>query len=238
MKQKDYYIDEAVWKKEFSNKLYALIYGKDEEKPSINKVAIAIDSDPKSIRNYLDCKSIPSALTIVKLADYFNVSIDYLLTSRNTDTEYSERTILTLATLIQNFDVTLTKENDDDVTLHIKDNVLSMILKELYYSKGSNHFSTSIENLIRAYGNMKVYQQHLISPSTFYEIIRHEYIYHDLEEYIIACTDHDGNNDCFGMDPYTFEECEKRMQEWDEMSTDDRNNWWKEYSACKQDETT
>ena len=69
---------------------------------SINKLAAEILVDPKSIRNYIDKKSVPSAIILKKLADYFEVSTDSLIQSQD---RFSGQTIAALAVILRDFDV-------------------------------------------------------------------------------------------------------------------------------------
>ncbi len=52
----NYEIDETAWKKNFSDMLQRLM---GKRNISINKLAAEILVDPKSIRNYIDKKSVP-----------------------------------------------------------------------------------------------------------------------------------------------------------------------------------
>lgn len=228
MKKEEYLVDEKDWKNNFADMMRKLLEAKEV---SVNRVATDIGVDPKTLRNYIAQESVPSAIIIKKLADYFQVSTDYLISYGKCDTGYSDNTILELASVVKNFDVTLGKnrEDEDKITLNINDRVLSMILKELYFSKGRSDFDSIAEKLAKSYGKMKVYQKHLVDYTTFQNLIRHEYVFHDLEEDMMLCTDENGN-DCFGTDPYTFEEIERRSEEWENMSCLEKEQWWEEYS--------
>ena len=87
----NYEIDETAWKKNFSDTLLRLM---GKRNISINKLAAEILVDPKSIRNYIDKKSVPSAIILKKLADYFEVSTDSLIQSQD---RFSGQTIAALA---------------------------------------------------------------------------------------------------------------------------------------------
>ena len=58
----NYEIDETAWKKNFSDTLQRLM---GKRNISINKLAAEILVDPKSIRNYIDKKSVPSAICLL-----------------------------------------------------------------------------------------------------------------------------------------------------------------------------
>ncbi|MBQ3567221.1 MAG: helix-turn-helix transcriptional regulator [Oscillospiraceae bacterium] len=230
-KENWYYVDEENWKKEFSNTINQLL---KEKNVSINKVASAINADPKTLRNYIDCKSIPSAIMIMRLAKYFNVSLDYMTTNGKSDTGYSDETVTELGTLVKNFDVTLekSKESDDTVILKIKDRIIATIIRELYLTKESMNYDNTVQKLAKYYGKMKVYNNNLVDYDTFQNLISHEYIYHDIEDDIMECVDENGNN-CLGIDPYTFDEIQKREDEWEQMTTTERETWWNNYSKKK-----
>ena len=95
----NYEIDETAWKKNFSDTLQRLM---GKRNISINKLAAEILVDPKSIRNYIDKKSVPSAIILKKLADYFEVSTDSLIQSQD---RFSGQTIAALAVILRDFDV-------------------------------------------------------------------------------------------------------------------------------------
>ena len=76
----NYEIDETAWKKNFSDTLQRLM---GKRNISINKLAAEILVDPKSIRNYIDKKSVPSAIILKKLAVYLEVSTDSLIQSQD-----------------------------------------------------------------------------------------------------------------------------------------------------------
>lgn len=228
MNNSEYLYEKDKWLKGFSDIIYQLLGKKDI---SINKAADYMDIDSKTLRLYLNRKSVPTVINLMKIADFFNVSTDYLIYQGKCDTGYSDSTVIALATLIKNFDVSLEKdpESDDIVTLKVSDKVLSTILKELYLAKNHDNFSSIAGKLAKAYGNMKVYKNHLVDFATFQNLIQHEYIYHDLEDELISCTDENGNS-CCGADPYTFDEIEKRLDEWEKMNIQQREEWWNEYS--------
>lgn len=107
----NYEIDETAWKKGFSDTLLRLM---GKRNISINKLAAEILVDPKSIRNYIDKKSVPSAIILKKLADYFEVSTDSLIQSQD---RFSGQTIAALAVILRDFDVLLTEADRGTVTL-------------------------------------------------------------------------------------------------------------------------
>lgn len=232
---KDYYINEEQWKKDFSEMMNRMLKQNDI---SINKVADAIGVDPKTLRNYIDKKSVPSAIILKKLADFFNVSTDYLITNGKCIIGYSDKTILELAAIVRDFEVFMVRdrEDHDNVTLKINDRRLAMILKELYFSKGRGDYDLIAGELSRAYGSMKTFRNHLEDYSTYQELIRQEYIYQDIDNFQIY-QDENGN-DCYGFDEYDCDAIEKRSDEWDDMTVLERDNWWKSYSATQRQQNS
>lgn len=224
---KNYEIDEAAWKKGFSDTLQRLM---GKRNISINKLAAEILVDPKSIRNYVDRKSVPSAIILKKLADYFEVSTDRLIQSQD---RFSGQTIAALAVILRDFDVLLTEADRGTVTLQFKDSVLAAIVEELYFSRGKEDYAEIAETLSLNYGNMQMVNQHLVDYITFRNLIRHEYIYHGLEEDIRLYTDENGD-ECYGIDSYTVEEIEKRTDNWDNMSQSEQDAWYREYQKQSQ----
>ena len=106
--------------------------------------------------------------------------------------------------------------------MQFKDNVLVAILEELYFSRGKTDYAEIVETLSLHYGSMQTMNQHLVDYITFRNLIRHEYIYHGLEDGIAVYQDMDGN-ECYGMDAYTVEEIEKRTDNWDNMSQSEQD---------------
>ena len=221
---KNYKIDEAAWKRDFSNTLLRLM---GKRNISINKLAAEILVDPKSIRNYIDKKSVPSAIILKKLADFFEVSTDSLIQSQD---RFSGQTIAALAVLLRDFDVSLVKADKDAVTLQFKDNVLAAILEELYFSREKKDYAEIVETLSLHYGSMQTMNQHLVDYITFRNLMRHEYIYHGLEDDIAVYHDMDGN-ECYGMDAYTVEEIEKREEQWENMNQSEQDAWYRAYQS-------
>ncbi len=224
---KDYYIDEEQWKKDFSQMLNKMLRQNDI---SINKVTDAIDVDPKTLRNYIDKKSVPSAIILKKLADFFNVSTDYMITNGECTIGYSDKTILELGEIIRDFEVfmDMDKENCDSVTLRINDRRLAMAIKEMYFSKGRDDYNSIVGELSRAYGSMKTFRKHLEDYPTYHELIRQEYIYQDIDNFHVY-QDENGS-DCYGFDEIDCDAIERRSEEWENMSVLERDKWWKSCS--------
>ena len=56
-------------------------------------LADATGIDQRTISNYETGKTLPDAYALIKLADYFGVSIDYLVCRTNTDSSVEEKRI-------------------------------------------------------------------------------------------------------------------------------------------------
>lgn len=117
--------------------------------------------------------------------------------------------------------------------LRFNDNVLAAILEELYFSRGKKDYAEIVETLSLHYGSMQTMNQHLVDYITFRNLMRHEYIYHGLEDDIAVYQDMDGN-ECYGMDAYTVEKIEKRTDNWDNMSQSKQDAWYQEYQKQSQ----
>lgn len=231
--EKDKKLEKDEWMKNFSNMLNRLL---GEKGVSINKAAVDIGIDAKTLRLYVNKKTVPTAINLKKLAKAFNVSTDYLVSGGTCERGYSDKTILELAYIIKNFDVSLEKisHTGDEVTLKINDKNLSMVIKELFLTKKAGNYDAIAEKLAKAYGNMKVYNNHLMDYTSFENMIRHEYIYGSLEEQPSIMKDDNGDDCyCFYLDE-TFDEIDKRADEWEKMSCVQKEQWWKQYSKEKE----
>ena len=60
--------------------------------------------------------------------------------------------------------------------------MLAAILEELYFSRGKKDYAEIVETLSLHYGSMQTMNQHLVDYITFRNLMRHEYIYHGLED--------------------------------------------------------
>ncbi len=235
MSNKPNYIDIDVqnWKKTFSSTLNSLM---TENNISFNKLANIIGIDEKSLRNYVnvDIVTVPNVITLQKLAVYFEVSTDYLMSGKNNSIEYSGATITALGTIIKDFNVELrpNKENPNCITLDINDKILSLMIREMYIQKNNKNYSNVISELIKNFGHMKLYNNHLIDAGTFISTIEHEFVYHDLEAFIWR----NSENNSLAMDECTFEEVEERYDEWEKMTMKQRQEWWEDYCCRKVNE--
>lgn len=226
-----YDIDEVIWKKNFAFKFNNLIA---EKGVSINKAATEIGVDGKTLRSYSTGTSVPSAIIIHKLADYFDVSTDYLLDNLKKNVEFSENTIIELANIIKNIDVIVrVNESDDVVSLHINDKILTAVLEELYYNRKADNYENIVDNLAHFYGKMKVHNGKVIDYDTFEKLVYHRFVYHGLEEDCFPCVDENGN-DCIAVDDWEADdEIQRREKLWCNMNASEREDWWLEYNKSQ-----
>lgn len=213
MKNTDYETEEKLWKKEFSDTLNKLLFNHNI---SINQLANAIETDPKTIRNYINQKSVPTAIILMKIADYFNVSVDYLVTGGKTGLTYSARTIRELATLIGNFDIKLNHPDNvyyQSVSLTVNDPILASIITELCMTSEKD-FRRHAEQVSSAYGSLKVFRQRFVDYGTFQNLIKDRYIFDDFDD----------------LDSFTAEdEINSRREKWEKMSLFEREQWWRNW---------
>lgn len=213
-------INEEKWKASFSKNLKNLALTNDV---SYLKLASAIDVDIKTLDNYMKGKNIPNALTLLKIAKYFDVSIDFLVTGIQSDCQYSAETLRELTNLIANFDIKLNypdniNKNYESVSITVSDPVLAPVITELCMTHEKD-FKEHAEKIASSYGNMKVFDQHLVDYQTFCNMIEDRFLYDGLEEEIEAC----------GLIAEIDEEIEERKVQWASMSIDDREEWWKNW---------
>ena len=209
--------EEALWKKAFSKTLNDLIFKHDT---NINELAIAINADPKTIRNYINQKSVPTAIILMKIADYFNVDTDYLVTGGKTGREYTfSKKIYELAVMIKNLDIKLNNidqlddGNYQSVSVTINDPVLAPIIIELCMTPEKD-FISHVEKIISKYNNMETSDQHFNDYAIFQNLIKDRYIF-------------DGYD---AMDNFTADdEIEERREKWEKMSPAEREEWWKNW---------
>lgn len=224
-----YDIDEEQWKKNFAAKFNTLLGAKNV---SINKAANEIGVDGKTLRSYSSGTSVPSAIIICKLAKYFDVSTDYFITNTANNTGFSDNTIIELANIVKLFNVkVIVSDNEDVVTIHINNKIITSIVAELYYSRNRSDYDSVAATLANAYGRLKVHNSNLVDYTTFENLIRHKFIYHGFEDDCFDCIDENGN-DCIAVDDWeAIDEIYRREEEWYEMSVTEREKWWKEF--CK-----
>lgn len=222
IKNENIYIDieEDDWKSAFSKTFQNLVLTTDT---SYLKLASAIGVDIKTIDNYMKGKNIPNAFTLLKIARYFNVSVDFLVTGIEVNARYSAETLRELANLIANFDIKLNypdniNKNYESVSITVSDPILAPVITELCMAHEKD-FKEHAEKIASSYGNMKVFDQHLVDYQTFCNMIEDRFLYDGLEEEIEAC----------GMIGEIYDEIEERKVQWANMSESDREEWWKNW---------
>lgn len=213
-------IDEEEWKSSFSKTLKNLALTNNV---SYLKLASAIGVDIKTLDNYMKGKNIPNAFTLLKIAKYFDVSIDFLVTGIEVNAKYSAETLRELTNLIANFDVKLNypdniNKNYESVSITVSDPVLAPVITELCMTHEKD-FKEHAEKIASSYGNMKVFDQHLVDYQTFCNMIEDRFLYDGLEEEIEAC----------GMIGEIYDEIEERKAKWAAMSIPEREEWWKNW---------
>ena len=211
LEEKDF---EKKWKNEFSKTLDNLL---KKRKKSINQLAAETNIDSKTIRNYISQKSVPTAIILMKIADYFNVDTDYLVTGGKTGREYPfSKKIYELAVLIKNLDIKLNNidqlddGNYQSVSVTINDPVLAPIIIELCMTPEKD-FISHVEKIISKYNNMETSDQHFADYAIFQNIIKDRYIFDEYD----------------AMDNFTADdEIEERREKWEKMSPNEREHWW------------
>lgn len=225
-----YEIDNEEWKKGFADTFCQLRKHSDV---TLEELALAIHVDTKTLRNYEAGRTIPTAVNLLKLAKFFNVSMDYLASHGELTTDFSYQTILAVGTMMKNKDVDIDREHSTKETLclRIEDRTLSMIFRELYYTSEKDYIP-AIQRLIQNFSSIRSFEDKLVDVTTFQNLIRDEFIFHDLEDDMDLYQDEKGD-DCYDMDWITFDEVERRINLWEEMTMFEREEWWKAYSAQK-----
>lgn len=219
--------DKDQWKKMFSKKLYDLI---GEE--SVSSIANKIDIEARTLHNYIKEKAVPTAMNLAKIADYFKVSADDLIAPEKSEIKpvkelhFGKESLLALAALIKELDVRaeISGEGSDKVVLTVDDKLLAMALSELYLAKGTADFDKTAEGLAASLGEMHPYKGKLVDETTFMTMMRHEFIYSDLEDKIMRFKGEDGS-DQIAMDMNTHEEITRRTAMWDSMSSEMKQKW-------------
>lgn len=216
-KSNEYIQEEQAWQKEFSETLKKLM---EDKNLSANKLASEIGIDPKSIHKYLSGQSTPTIIILMRLADYFNVDIDNLVTGTKTGRQYySRKEIYQLAKHLKKIDM---KINDFDsldnngcqsVSVTINDKFLAPIIIELCLTPKED-FISHAEKVISKYADMETSENYLSDCETFKNLIKDRYISYEFE---------------YGV--YDFDEdiSEKCSEQWEEMSDKQREEWWKNW---------
>ncbi|MDE5834640.1 MAG: helix-turn-helix domain-containing protein, partial [Ruminococcus sp.] len=213
-------VDEEEWKNNFSKTLNNLIFANNT---NYSQLAVAIGVDIKTVNNYIKGKSIPTAVTLMKIARYFDVSVDFLVTGIQPDCKYSVNTLRELINLIANFDIKLNHadnigKNYKSVSITIKDSVLAPVITELCMTHKKD-FLKHAEKIVSLFGNMKVFEQNLVDYQTFCNLIEDRFLYDRLEKDI----------EQYGMIMEIYDEIERRKKKWKKMSLSEREEWWRKW---------
>ncbi len=145
------------------------------------------------------------------------------MTGTQADCKYSVNTLRELTNLIANFDITLNfpeniGKNYESVSVTVNDPVLAPVITELCMTQEKD-FKEHAEKIASSYGNMKVFEQHLVDYQTFCNMIEDRFLYDGLEEEI----------ELYGMIMEIYDEIEERKETWKNMSISDREEWWKNW---------
>lgn len=221
--------EKIEWKQSFAAKLRQLIVAKGV---SDNKAASEVKVDGKTFRQYLDAESVPSALVIRNIADYFGVTTDYLI--YNPDTSFGPTTIANLGALVKDCKLSYDRQasDDDTLVLQVEDRILSMILKELLLSKGSSDYNAVVNRLMRLFGDVKSIHGQLVDYHMFRYLVRQEFLYQNIDKEDITYNA-DGSQSLNWDD---HDELILRSEQWDQMDEEEHEAWWKLYSAGERDD--
>lgn len=217
MKSSEIKEEEKLWKNEFSHTLNELIR---KNNLTANKLANELEIDPKTISSYLSQKSVPTIAILMRLADYLGVSIDYLILGGKAGIQYSSRKeIYKLAERISGIDMKINNFDKLDydgcqsVSVTIKDPFLAPIIIELCLTPQKD-FISHAEQVIAKYTDMETSKDYLTDHETFKNLIRDRYISDGFE---------------FGVCDFDEDASEKYSLQWEQMSVEQREEWWKNW---------
>lgn len=207
--------DKLVWMEEFSSRLKSLL---ETSGLTVNHAAKEISIDAKNLRLYINKETVPTAPRLIKIAQYFNVSADYLLLGSTGYSDEFKTVISGSASLIKNFKSSLGVSKSEDgskLTLTIDDSILTILIYELWLMRDSVDFDADlVAQVCDKYGKLRVFDGHLVSEEIFYNLISKEFIYQDS----------DSDNGFSQLD------IKKRTEQWNAMCKSDRDAWWNFYS--------
>ena len=223
--------DEVAFKKSFGENLNSLILSKGL---TVNKVATGTGIDGKSLRSYTKGESVPTAISIYKLATYLEVTADYLIFGCNPNSSFSPTTIASLGALVKDCKLTYDRQASDDDTLVIRvnDHILSTILKELLFAKGAPRYDNVVDYLVKHFGDVKSIHGQLVDYHMFSHLVRQEFLYQNIDKEDITYNA-DGSQSLNWDD---HDELILRSEQWDQMDEEEHEAWWKLYSAGKDDD--
>lgn len=227
--------EEDLWKSGFADRMNDLVarYKDDEGNIPYSTLADEIGIDVKLLRNYLEGKNVPTATKLMKIADFFGVTMDYLAFGWRVDLRFTASTIVQLAVLVRDCRISHNPKDStpEKLSIHVEDKHLTMILKELLLSKNCSDYNKVISTLCRVYNGFCGYRGELVDYAAFHNLVRQEYRYQDIDPNTIFYFE-DGSE---GLQGYDFDYLVERSQEWDEMTEFERETWWERYSAEEYD---
>ncbi len=218
--------DEAIFKKSLGKNLNSLILSKGL---TVNKVSTDTGIDGKSLRSYIKGESVPTAISIYKLATYLEVTADYLIFGRNANSSFSPTTIASLGALVKDCKLSYDRQASDDNTLVIRvnDHILSTVLKELFFAKGAPRYDDVVDYLVKRFGDVKSIHGQLVDYHMFRYLVRQEFLYQNIDKEDITYNA-DGSQSLNWDD---HDELILRSEQWDQMDEEEHEAWWKLYSA-------
>ncbi len=222
--------DEAIFKKSFGKNLNSLILSKGL---TVNKVATGTEIDGKSLRSYIKGESVPTAISIYKLATYLEVTADYLIFGSNANSSFSPTTIASLGALVKDCKLSYDRQasDEDTLVLQVNDRILSMILKELLLCKGASDYDTVVNKLVMLFGDVKGFHGELVDYRMYKNLVRQEFLYQNIDKEDITYNA-DGSQSLNWDD---HDELILRSEQWDQMDEEEHEAWWKLYSAGQYD---
>ncbi len=222
--------DEAIFKKSFGKNLNSLILSKGL---TVNKVATGTEIDGKSLRSYIKGESVPTAISIYKLATYLEVTADYLIFGSNANSSFSPTTIASLGALVKDCKLSYDRQasDEDTLVLQVNDRILSMILKELLLCKGASDYDTVVNKLVMLFGDVKGFHGELVDYRMYKNLVRQEFLYQNIDKEAIIYNA-DGSQ---SLNWFDHDELILRSEQWDQMDEEEHEAWWKLYSAGQYD---
>ncbi len=223
--------DEAIFKKSLGKNLNSLILSKGL---TVNKVSTDTGIDGKSLRSYIKGESVPTAISIYKLATYLEVTADYLIFGSNANSSFSPTTIANLGALVKDCKLSYDRQasDDDTLVLQVNDRILSMILKELLLCKEASDYDTVVNKLVMLFGDVKGFHGELVDYRMYKNLVRQEFLYQNIDKEDITYNA-DGSQSLNWDD---HDELILRSEQWDQMDEEEHEAWWKLYSAGQYEE--
>ncbi len=219
-------LDEVGFKQNFGKMLNSLILSKGL---TVNKVATDTGIDGKSLRSYIKGESVPTAISIYKLAAYLEVTADFLIFGCNPNSSFSPTTIANLGAVVKDCKLCYDRQasDDDTLVLRVEDRILSMILKELLLCKGAADYDAVVNKLVMLFGDVKGYHGELVDYRMYRNLVRQEFLYQNIDKEDITYNA-DGSE---SLNWFDHDELILRSEQWDQMDESEHEAWWELYSA-------